>query len=59
MSESSEWVDVPDGRNIHSRYSQHAGCPFQEVRSSLFTDLITDNGISLAGIYHKAHYLPI
>lgn len=41
-------------KNILSGYSQHAGCPFQGVKSSLFTDLITDSGISLAGIYHKA-----
>lgn len=43
-----------DVKNILSGYSQHTGCPFQGVKSSLFTDLITDSGISLARIYHKA-----
>lgn len=46
--------DILDVKNILSGYSQYAGCPFQGVKSSLFTDLITDSGISLAGIYHKA-----
>lgn len=46
--------DILDVKNILSGYSQHAGCPFRGVKSSLFTDLITDSGISLAGIYHKA-----
>lgn len=47
-------AEISDVKNIPSRYSQHAACPFQEVKSSLFTDLITDSGISLARIYHKA-----
>lgn len=49
-----ERLDILEVKNILSGYSQHAGCPFQGVKSSLFTDLITDSGISLAGIYHKA-----
>ncbi len=49
-----ERTEIFDIKNILSGYSQHTACPFQGVKSSLFTDLITDSGISLAGIYHKA-----
>lgn len=52
--ERSVRAEILNVKNILSRYSQHAACPFQGVKSSLFTDLITDSGISLARIYHKA-----
>lgn len=54
QEERSKSTEILDVKNILSRYSQHAACPFRGVKSSLFTDLITDSGISLAGIYHKA-----
>lgn len=54
QDERSKKAEILDVKNILSGYSQHAACPFQEVKSSLFTDLITDSGISLTRIYHKA-----
>ena len=50
----SRRTEILEVKNILSGYSQHAVCPFRGVKSSLFTDLITVSGISLARIYHKA-----
>ena len=53
-SDMNRRAEILDVKNIVSRLSQHAACSFHRVKSSLFTDLITDSGISLARIYHKA-----